>query len=61
MWLHIVLSQEIKETGKGLGLTACQQGSAIIASLISTHIPPVSGTRANNQILFHLISCRISN
>ena len=47
--------QEIKETGKGLGLTACQQGSAIIASLITTHIPPVSGTRTTNQILFDFL------
>lgn len=40
---------EIKETGRGLGLTACQQGPDIIASLISTHIPP--DFKLTNQLL----------
>ncbi|XP_065898390.1 serine/threonine-protein kinase Nek3-like [Dysidea avara] len=30
---------DIKETGRGLGLTVCQQGPSVIASLIATHIP----------------------
>ena len=48
---HVVITchglsfpQDIKETGRGLGLTVCQQGPSVIASLIATHIPAVSNT-----------------
>jgi len=34
--------QDIKETGRGLGLTVCQKGSSITGSLIAAHIPKVN-------------------
>jgi len=60
--------QDIKETGRGLGLTVCQKGSSIIGSLIATHIPIVSNYPQNlEQVVwmtvlleyFETIACSI--